>query len=69
MGALFAGETMISVSGRYKSVRIEDTPRIVYIVEKSVFSLIRSPVLEPPTCDPGSDNYILKKCDMLSKHN
>ena len=60
MGGSVAGETMISGSGRYKSVRIEDTHRILYIVEKSVFSLVRSPVLEPPTQASVSDNYILK---------
>ena len=60
MGALVAGETIISGSGRYESARIEDTHRILYIVKKSVFSLVRSPVLEPPTRASVSDNYILK---------
>ena len=60
MGALVAGKTIISGSGRYKLVRIEDTRRIIYIVEKSVFSLLRSPVLELPTRASVSDNYMLK---------
>ena len=60
MGASVAGETMISGSGRYESARIEDTRRILYIVEKSIFYLLRSPVLEPPTQASVSDNYILK---------